>query len=238
MKNGQLKPGYNVNIATVSEYIVGNYISADRTDTKTFIPFLKKLCSTYPVQRVVVDSGYESEENYSYVDDSERLSLLVKPADHEQKKKRKYKSDIVRRENMAYDAEKDEYTCAQGKKLQASGRQETEIRDRLCPRSDCLRMCRLQRLPGKSAVHPSKEDGQKIAGRSLQAFECLQIFYPTAKSNGEKDFHSRRDPAPGQSFHSGGGRVCRNQGRSELPPVSDPRKCQCHSGMVSCEHGV
>ena len=120
MKNGQLKPGYNVNVATVSEYIVGNYISADRTDTKTFIPFLKKLCNVHPVQRVVVDSGYESEENYNYVDGSEQLSLFVKPSDHEQKKKRKYKNDIGRRENMAYDAEKDEYTCAQGKKLQAT----------------------------------------------------------------------------------------------------------------------
>ena len=121
MKNGQLKPGYNVNVATVSEYIIGNYISADRTDTKTFIPFLKKLCNVHPVRRVVVDSGYESEENYNYVDGSEQLSLFVKPADHEQKKKRKYKNDIGRRENMAYDAEKDEYTCAQGKKLQAVG---------------------------------------------------------------------------------------------------------------------
>ena len=91
MKNGQLKPGYNVNVATVSEYIVGNYISADRTDTKVFIPFLKKLCNAYPVQRVVVDSGYESEENYKFVDGSEQLSLFVKPANHEQKKKRKYK---------------------------------------------------------------------------------------------------------------------------------------------------
>ena len=121
MKNGQLKPGYNVNVATVSEYIIGNYISADRTDTKTFIPFLKKLCNMHPVQRVVVDSGYESEENYNYVDGSEQLSLFVKPSDHEQKKKRKYKNDIGRRENMAYDAGKDEYTCAQGKKLQAVG---------------------------------------------------------------------------------------------------------------------
>lgn len=95
MKNSQLKPGYNVNTATVSEYIVGNYISADRTNTKTFIPFLKKLCSTYPVQRVVVDSGYESEENYSYVDGNELLSLFVKPADHEQKKKRKYKTALA-----------------------------------------------------------------------------------------------------------------------------------------------
>jgi len=119
MKNGQLKPGYNVNVATVSEYIIGNYISADRTDTKTFIPFLEKLCSKHPVKRVVVDSGYESEENYHYVDGSEQLSLFVKPSNHEQKKKRKYKNDIGRRENMPYDAEKDEYTCAQGKRLKA-----------------------------------------------------------------------------------------------------------------------
>ena len=120
MKNGQLKPGYNVNVATVSEYIIGNYISADRADTKTFIPFLKKLCNIHPVRRIVVDSGYESEENYKYVDGSEQLSLFVKPSDHEQKKKRKYRNDIGRRENMAYDAEKDEYTCAQGKKLQSA----------------------------------------------------------------------------------------------------------------------
>ena len=121
MRNGQLKPGYNVNVATVSEYIIGNYICADRTDTKTFIPFLEKLCRKPPVKRVVVDSGYESEENYHYVDGSEQLSLFVKPSNHEQKKKRKYKTDIGRRENMPYDAEKDEYTCAQSQKLRAVG---------------------------------------------------------------------------------------------------------------------
>ena len=119
MKNGQLKPGYNVNVATVSEYIIGNYISADRTDTKTFIPFLEKLCRKHPVKRVVVDSGYESEENYQYAEENEQITLFVKPSNHEQKKKRKYQSDIGRRENMPYDAEKDEYTCAQGKKLAA-----------------------------------------------------------------------------------------------------------------------
>jgi len=120
MKNGQLKPGYNANVATVGEYIVGNYISADRTDVKTFIPFLEKLCKKYPVKRVVVDSGYESEENYKYVDGSEQLSLFVKPSNHEQVKSKKYKTDIGRRENMPYDKEKDEYTCAQGKKLKAA----------------------------------------------------------------------------------------------------------------------
>lgn len=121
MKNGQLKPGYNVNVATVSEYIIGNYISADRTDAKTLIPFLEKLCKKHPVKRVTVDSGYESEENYHYIDGSEQLSLFVKPSNHEQKKKKKYKNDIGRRENMAYDTEKDEYICANGKQLKAIG---------------------------------------------------------------------------------------------------------------------
>ena len=37
MKNGQLKPGYNVNVAVVSEFIVGNYISATgRTQKPSF----------------------------------------------------------------------------------------------------------------------------------------------------------------------------------------------------------
>jgi transposase len=161
MKNGQLKPGYNVNVATVSEYIIGNYISSDRTDTKTFIPFMEKLCKRHPVKRVVVDSGYESEESYHYADGNEQLSLFVKPADHEQKKKKKYKNDIGRRENMAYDAEKDEYTCAQGKKLAAVAttkrksetgyQQEVTIYEcadcKGCPVNKCIRQKKTDKTP-------------------------------------------------------------------------------------------
>jgi transposase len=44
-------------------------------------------------------------------------SKYVKPTNHEQKKTRKYRTDISRRENMAYDAGTDSYTCASGKQL-------------------------------------------------------------------------------------------------------------------------
>ena len=97
---------YNVNVATASEFIIDNYISADRTDTKVFIPFMEKLLKKYPVKRAGLDSGYESEENYHYAEEYEQLSLFVKPSNHEQKKKRKYRTDIGRRENMSYDKEK------------------------------------------------------------------------------------------------------------------------------------
>lgn len=117
MRNGQLKPGYNVNVATASEYIIGSYVSADCTDTKTLIPFAKQL-NSYSIERFIVDAGYESEENYCYFEQPWiSAKLLVKPANHEQKKHKKYKADISRRENMAYDAQADTYTCANGKRL-------------------------------------------------------------------------------------------------------------------------
>lgn len=121
MCNGQLKPGYNVNVATVSEYAVGVYVCADRADAKTTIPFMEKLRAAYPVQRVVYDSGYESEESYRYFAAHPQLDLYVKPTNYEQKKHKKYRTDISRRENMAYDPVADTYTCSQGKLLRKTG---------------------------------------------------------------------------------------------------------------------
>ncbi len=120
MRNGQLKPGYNVNVATASGFIIGHYISPDRDDVQTLIPFTKKLREMYEKHhpgRIIVDSGYESEDNYCWFESLEDCELFVKPSDHEAKKKRKYRTDISRRENMPYDPQSDTYTCAAGKSI-------------------------------------------------------------------------------------------------------------------------
>ena len=120
MRNGQLKPGYNVNVATANGFIVGHYISSDRSDVQTLIPFMTKLREAYPKHhpgRVVVDSGYESEDNYCWFEELTDCELYVKPSNHEARKKRKYRTDISRRENMAYDPASDTYTCAAGKPI-------------------------------------------------------------------------------------------------------------------------
>ena len=64
-----------------------------------------------------MDSGSESEKNYCYAETLEDTELYVKPANHEQRKKKKYQTDISPRENMKYDRETDTYTCAAGKSL-------------------------------------------------------------------------------------------------------------------------
>lgn len=120
MRNGQLKPGYNVNVATCSEFIIGSYISSDRSDVRTLIPFMKQLKGTYEghnIDAAVLDAGFESEENYCWFEEHPETELYVKPTNHETRKHKKYKTDISRRENMTYDAESDTYICASGKQL-------------------------------------------------------------------------------------------------------------------------
>ena len=118
MRNAQLKPGYNVQIGVDSEYIVAVDIFQDRNDVWTLVPFLKhmkeKLGFRYP--SVTADSGYESEEGYSYLRE-EKQKPYIKPQTYEKWKKRSFKKDISKRENMGYDEEADVYTCHTGKHL-------------------------------------------------------------------------------------------------------------------------
>lgn len=120
MRNAQLKPGYNVQIGVDSEYVVGAEIFQDRNDVWTLVPFTKhleeKLGFRYP--SVTADSGYESEEGYSYLAEK-KITAFIKPQTYEQWKKRSFKKDISKRENMGYTPETDTYTCHNGRKLTA-----------------------------------------------------------------------------------------------------------------------
>ncbi len=122
MLNGQLKPAYNLQLGVDSGYISWLTLSPRPTDTMTLIPFLKGMESSlrHRYSVVVADAGYESEENYSFLEDR-RMTAVIKPANYEISKTRKYKKDISRKENMPYDLEGDFYTCINGCKLENCG---------------------------------------------------------------------------------------------------------------------
>ena len=118
MKNGQLKPAYNVQHGVDSEYITWLTVGPQPTDTTTLIPFLKSMEENlnFKYLKIVADAGYESEENYSFIEDNNQVAF-IKPANYEISKTRKYKNDIGKIENMNYDSENDFFTCQNGKKL-------------------------------------------------------------------------------------------------------------------------
>ena len=118
MRNGQLKPGYNIQIGVESEYIVGVGSFSNRTDVNTLIPFLNRIRkhTNRIFENIVADAGYESSENYLYLEENGQR-CLIKPQNYEISKKRSYKANPYTPENMPYDAKRDEYTCPDGRKL-------------------------------------------------------------------------------------------------------------------------
>src|SRR5699024_3940697 len=69
MKNGQLKPAYNIQCATNGNYIIEIEGFNNPSDSRTLIPFTNNILDKYngKINKIVADSGYESEENYLYL---------------------------------------------------------------------------------------------------------------------------------------------------------------------------
>ena len=120
MGNGQLKPAYNLQHGVDSEYITWLTVGPQPTDTTTLTPFLKEAEEylKFKYKNITADAGYESEENYLFLESNGQLSY-IKPANYEISKTRKYKKDIGKIENMEYDPATDSYTCKNGKRLAA-----------------------------------------------------------------------------------------------------------------------
>ena len=118
MRNGQLKAAYNVQVGVDSEYIVGVDIYQNRADSGTLIPFMDKMEERFgrKYKNLVADAGYESEENYRYLEEQE-ITPYIKPSNYEYSKTRKFQRDMEFRLAMNYDEGTDTYTCKGNRKL-------------------------------------------------------------------------------------------------------------------------
>lgn len=119
MKNGQLKAGYNLQIATNNQYILGYDVFWNPTDTRTLIPFLGTLAQTFGVKPtyIVADAGYGSEANYQHILGHTGQIPLITYNTYYKEQKKKYQHDRFHPANWPYDKERDCYTCPEGQRL-------------------------------------------------------------------------------------------------------------------------
>lgn len=119
MKNGQLKPGYNVQISTYNQFIVNYTHHQNPTDTTTLTPHLEEFEALYKQLPKVAtaDAGYGSEENYTLMENL-GIQAYVKYNyfDIDQKKKKNSLN-----ENLYYNKEQDCFYCPMGQKMQRTG---------------------------------------------------------------------------------------------------------------------
>ena len=116
MRNGQLKPGYNVQIGTENQFVTGYSIHQRPGDTsclKAHLEGLKKSRKGRLPKVIIADAGYGSEENYEYMK-NEELETYVKYNTYHKEKSRKWHKDILRIQNWYYVKERDEYICGNG----------------------------------------------------------------------------------------------------------------------------
>lgn len=115
MKNGQLKPGYNLQLGVEGEYIVGASVSAERSDELALLGLLERMDAAFGRRHktITADAGYESEENYKKLEERKQAAY-IKPQNYERSKARRYRNNAYLRDNMPYDADTDTYTCPAG----------------------------------------------------------------------------------------------------------------------------
>ena len=122
MRNGQTKPGYNLQIGTGNQFITDFALFPNPTDTLTLIPFLQSFSSRYDrlAHTVVADSGYGSEENYRFMSENGMAGYVKYNYFHMEQRPR-FKPDPFKAENFYYNEEQDFCICPMGQKMQRIG---------------------------------------------------------------------------------------------------------------------
>lgn len=122
MNNGQTKPGYNLQVSTEKQFITDFALFPNPTDTLTLIPFLHSFHDRYNrlPSAVVADSGYGSEENYRFMEES-GMEAYVKYNRFHLEQRPRYKPDPFHHDNFHYNRDEDYYVCPMGQHMTRIG---------------------------------------------------------------------------------------------------------------------
>jgi transposase len=215
MKNGQLKPGYNVQISTSNQFIVNYTIHSNPTDTNTLSAHLAQHETSFgEAPRILIaDAGYGSEENYTLLEQKETIAF-VKYGMFDKEQNENYNSKHPFAANkLFYNDEKDCYICPMGQQMNfigtstkktSTGFEQTVKRyqarncancplNGACHKSKVNRIIEvnenLNRLKQKAHTRLNSEEG--IERRKKRCFDVEPVFGNIKQNHGFKRFMLR-----------------------------------------------
>ncbi len=119
MKNGQLKPGYNLQISTHNQIITNYTLHHNPTDTTTLIAHVEEYKNIYgqTPQTITADAGYGSEENYTFLEEN-NIESFVKFSTFDKEQHKNYaQKKPFHQHQLHYNKEKDCFTCPMGQPM-------------------------------------------------------------------------------------------------------------------------
>lgn len=119
MRNGQLKPAYNVQISTNNQFIASYSIHQKTNDTNTLKSHLSTHIKSLKVKpsSVTADAGYGSEENYQWLK-NKRITAYVKDRDFDRNQRTKKPKPG---NGFIYEEQTDNVICPKGHTMKKIG---------------------------------------------------------------------------------------------------------------------
>lgn len=170
MQNGQLKPGYNVQVSSESQFVIHYTLHQTTNDLNTLIPHIDSFEHLYEFlpKELTADAGYGSQENYEFLK-QKQIDTYVKynNFDKEQgilKSKRKKRNEDFHRDKLYYNQEEDYYICPMGQKMERIGERKRKTKSGYLQTSSAYSAQNCEGCPLRGACF--KAQGNRIVERN------------------------------------------------------------------------
>lgn len=164
LKNGQLKPAYNVQASTSGQYIVNYTLGQTTADTVLLKDHLDVHIASFgkAPESVSGDAGYGSEENYAYLEEK-KIEAFVKYGLFDREMKQK-EPDAFHADNLAYNPDLDIYTCPAGQSMRYIGDKDRTTRNGYLQTYRLYMAANCEGCPMRGPCH--KAEGNRVVQRS------------------------------------------------------------------------
>lgn len=158
MRNGQLKPAYNVQFSTNQQFIASYSLHQTSGDTTTLPVHLSEHLKSYDIKPscVTTDAGYGSEENYQWLE-RKRITAYVKHTqfDRNQHQRTRDKKPFAG-DRFDYDEQKDRLICPSGKAMKNVGTKNKKTANGYEQTITSYRTTKCQGCPLQAQCNPGK----------------------------------------------------------------------------------
>lgn len=123
MRNGQLKPAYNLQISTNNQYILHYSLHQNPGDTHTLIKHIEQYRGQYHLSpnNITADAGYGSQRNYTWLE-QKRITAYIKHGNFDRNQRgRAVTKHPYATSQLVYNEHKDQYSCPKGKPMSRTG---------------------------------------------------------------------------------------------------------------------
>ena len=164
MRNGQLKPGYNVQASTEKQYIVNYTLGQTAGDTTLLKGHIDEHIAAFgrTPESLTADAGYGSEENYTFLEES-GIEAFVK-YNYFDLERRQKEPNAFHADNLHYDESRDTLTCPIGQSMHYIGDKQRRTRGGHLQTHRMYQALNCEGCPMRGPCH--KAEGNRIVQRS------------------------------------------------------------------------